>query len=789
MNMYGNNSNRFRIPIFLALLILMSLVTSLPAPVSAHSQGRHSGPTVTFTEVTLESGLDIVNTGPETVWSSYGPGVSVDDCDGDGDMDVLFTARFDHLSYETEQLFNETDDPAIVAAAIEENSTGNTQFMLNNGDGTFTDWTEESGLKMLDTTALGASWADYDNDGDKDVYMSIFGHSDVNDLDSGERNTLFRNDGGCRFNDVTTKTGAGLGARGRAVVVDGVVTEVLILNSGSGYATSGGLSPAVYFRGGNGSGARADAVVIKNPDDYSRYNGRIVSVSITRGGEGYDDANPPEVEFVSGVGNYGHSTTAIWADYDHDGDVDLYSMNLGIVDEEMYWARTETNFLYRNDGDRDNDGEIEFSDVTSESGVSGQTETSESPNQLFLSGLYRMDQASPSNPSTMAQIASADYRGSGLSFAGVWFDYDEDGWEDLYVASDFGISPIYHNNHDGTFSVVTKKLEMDIPGTGMGAHAGDWDGDGDLDLCHSNFGPNYLWENERGNSFTERSADLGFRDVGGAGSFVAVNWACQLFDYDLDGDLDIFFGVGRINRFSAYNNNTLYRNEGDTDGDGVLDFIDISAEIGLGGTEKTMGVSIFDYDGDGDLDILLGQASRSPQLYSNNAVEETGRHWLKVQLNGRADEVDPFQRFWEREYSNQFGTGCMVIVTLEDGHELRQHVYAGSGFLGSNEPTVHFGLDDFESVESVQVHWSTGITQEVRGVDADQTLVLDEPTSALFILFEVGLHQYLNWAIYALLLIIILSSVGVTIYYKKHSTSADDFDSSEHENEEISEEE
>lgn len=730
---------------------------------------------VTFTEVTDVAGLAGVDTGPGTIWASYGPGVSVDDCDGDGDMDVLFTARFDHLEYETEEHFwdddtdNWTASRAEIDAAIEENATGRLVFMVNNGDGTFLDYTDESGLRLNRTTVVGASWADYDNDGDKDLYLSAFGHSDVENLDSGDKNLLYRNDGNCRFTDVTDATGAGRGARGTAVVVNGVVTEVIMHNSGSGYAIDGGLAPAVFFRGGNGSGAIGEAVVIRNPYDYSRYNGRIVSVSITRGGEGYDEDNPPEVVFVSGVANYGHSTTAIWADYDHDGDVDLYSMNLGIVDEEKFWARTETNFLYRNEGDRDGDGEVEFSDVTKEAGVSGQTEVSDSPNRFFLSGLYRMDQASPTNPSTMAQIASADYHGSGLSFAGVWFDYDEDGWEDLYVASDFGISPIYHNQGDGTFKVMTKELRMDIPGTGMGAHAGDWDGDGDLDLCHSNFGPNYLWENEGGDSFSERSADLGFRDVGGAGGFVAVNWACQLFDYDLDGDLDIFFGVGRINRFSAYNNNTLYRNEGDTDGDGVLDFVDISGEIGLGGAEKTMGASIFDYDGDGDLDILLGQAGRSPQLYSNNAVEETGRHWLKIQLSGREIEADPFQRFWEREYSNSFGTGCMVIVTLEDGHELRQHAYGGSGFLGHNEPTVHFGLDEDESVESVEVRWSTGITQVVRNVDADQTVVMEEPTSLLFILFETGFHQYLNWTLYALFMLIILASAGLLIYRRKSS--------------------
>ena len=745
-----NSINRLnKTAILMAVLMISTLLSALASPALAHSEGVPTTSQVTFTDVSEASGISLVDTGPLSYWASYGPGVSVDDCDQDGDMDVIVTARFDHLSYENLEF-----------------ESGSIQFMLNNGDGTFTDWTANSGMNLGNTTVIGSSWADYDNDGDKDVYLSAFGESDVDNLESGERNILFKNNGNCVFTDVTTATGVGEGAIANAVVVNGNVTEVVMQNSGSNYAASGGLAPAIYFRDSSGNGAKAEAIVTGD--------GEISSVIMTDGGEGYDEENPPQVIFVSGVANYGHSTTAIWADYDHDGDVDLYSMNLGIVNEELYWARTETNFLYRNDGDIDGDGEIEFSDVTNHAGVSGQAEVSDAPNQLFLSGLYRMDQASPSNPSTMAQIASADHRGTGLSFAGVWFDYNNDGWEDLYVASDFGMSPIYHNNRDGTFTVVTEQLDMDLPGTGMGAHAGDWNGDGYLDLCHSNFGPNYLWENEGGNSFSENSRNLGFRDNGSAGSFVAVNWACQFFDYDLDGDLDIFFGVGRINRFTAYNNNTLYRNDGDIDGDGYVNFVDISGEIGLRtgfNGNKTMGASIFDYDNDGDLDIMLGHSDRAPQLFSNNAVEETGRHWLKVQLEGRQTGVNTNQDSGQRHYSNSYGTGCLVIVTLEDGHELRQHVYAGSGFLGSNEPTVHFGLDTDDSVKSVEVVWSTGITQIERNVNADQTLVMQEPTSMLYEVFDLGLHQNVNSAIY-FVMILILIGVGFKLStYKNNSTS------------------
>ena len=158
-----------RTAIILALLTITTLISAIPSPALAHSQGGESGPMVTFTDVSVASGISIVDTGPLTNWASYGPGISVDDCDQDGDMDIMVTARYDHLSYENLDF-----------------ESGTIQFMLNNGDGTFTDWTDESGLNLQNTTVIGSSWADYDNDGDKDVYLSAFGESNVDDF-AGEK--------------------------------------------------------------------------------------------------------------------------------------------------------------------------------------------------------------------------------------------------------------------------------------------------------------------------------------------------------------------------------------------------------------------------------------------------------------------------------------------------------------------------------------------------------------------------------------------------------------------------
>nr|MBC8517501.1 ASPIC/UnbV domain-containing protein [Euryarchaeota archaeon] len=101
------------------------------------------------------------------------------------------------------------------------------------------------------------------------------------------------------------------------------------------------------------------------------------------------------------------------------------------------------------------------------------------------------------------------------------------------------------------------------------------------------------------------------------------------------------------------------------------------------------------------------------------------------------------------------------------------HVYAGSGFLGSNEPTVHFGLGADDSVKSVEVVWSTGITQIERNVEADQTLVMEEPTSLFFMLFGIGLHQNINSTLYLLFTIILIGGV-FKIYNNKNDSTTED---------------
>ena len=583
-----------------------------------------------FEDVTVNSGLESVDSGPMTIWASYGPGVAWGDYDQDGDLDVFLTARFDHLGQETAELLgyqkisdipeNHSDQDALLATSI-----GQSHLMQNQGDGTFVDVSDEVGVGSPNVTTLGATWVDFDGDGDVDLYLSNYGRANLNSPEgSGEPNQMFQNQNGT-FTDVTTETR---------------------------------------------------------------------------------------------LGNPGHSSGSVWADYDNDGDMDCYSLNFGMVDEYTGQARRETNILYRNDGDSNGDGIPEFDDQTGEAGVYGQSESSLMDFETLIGPSLQISTTAPVNPSTQVSLPSGisnSPAGSGMSWAAVWVDVDGDGWQDLYVASDFGISPLYHNNHDGTFDLITTEMSMDILGTGMGAHAADIDLDGDLDVCQSNFGPNYLWMNN-GESFSENSEMIGIN------TNILVNWDCHFFDYDLDGDMDLWFGVGRINQYISNQYNSLYRNDGDVDGDGHLDFTDVATEFGIAGTNKTMGAALADYDNDGDLDILMAHSDSPMILWRNTAVEDGSGGWLKVRLHGA--ELG----------SNSHGIGCLVKVYLEDGTILMQQAYAGDGFLGSSAPSVHFGLGE-QTIDHIEVTWSTGHTQTIEDVQVNTILDVEEelpPTIADF---------------------------------------------------------
>ncbi len=528
-----------------------------------------------------------------------------------------------------------------------------------------------------DNYGPGISAGDFDNDGDMDVYVSArFSHLEWEDSQNHGmfiqttfgHQMLFENKGDFVFKDVTNSSGLNDDFDN-----DGLTDSTSLSGVWGDYDSDGHL----------------DLYVSEFGHTNGKYAGGKENILYHNNGDG----TFTDVTDIAGVGNSGRSTVAQWVDYDHDGDLDLYSLNYGFYELKETSAQGETNILYQNNGDGT------FSDVTLKAGLSGSSEFSDILGEPFQTDLVRADLAA--GTSSSPGIYSDSSAGSGMSWAALWFDADGDGWEDVFIASDFGISPLYHNNGDGTFSVVTTEAGMSITGTGMGLDAGDYDRDGDLDICQSNYGPNYLWQYQNG-TFVEVGDEAGLN----IDAAYPVHWVCDFFDYDLDGDLDIFFSVGQIQPYMSQQDNTFWINNGDGT------FSEMAYELNLlpSSIEKTQGASIADFDNDGDLDIIAGNSNAPIRIFENQA-EMTGRHWLMIDLNG--------------QYSNIQGIGAEVIVWV-DNQPYVQQKFACSGSFGCGDERLHFGLGDATMVDSVVVNWPSGRTTIIFDVDVDQVLIIDE---------------------------------------------------------------
>jgi len=220
----------------------------------------------------------------------------------------------------------------------------------------------------------------------------------------------------------------------------------------------------------------------------------------------------------------------------------------------------------------------------------------------------------------------------------VFFDYDNDGWLDLYFVNSAGPGELYHNQGDGSFLDVTIRAGVANSGFGLGGAAADYDGDGDLDLYITTYGPNILYRNEGDGKFVDVSGAAGVADPGL--SEPGLSTGAAFADYDRDGDLDLY--VANYARFSPAlhepcirargiavycgpeafepQRDVFYRNEGNGK------FVDITEAVGLlPHAAKELGSFFIDYDGDGDLDLYVA-GDRTPNLLYRNE----GSHFKEV---------------------------------------------------------------------------------------------------------------------------------------------------------------
>jgi len=418
---------------------------------------------------------------------------------------------------------------------------------------------------IVDANGSGVAWFDFDNDGNLDLLI-VNGSSRERIRQGGDPMVaLYRNDGKGHFEDVTVRSGLTRRGWGNGVCVADYD------NDGFSDVYVSGIGGGALFHN-NGNGTFSD---------------------VTRRAR---------------VGNDGRwGTGCAFGDYNRDGFVDLYVANYVKFNEEKIPRRGETagckfmvvdvycgpkslegepDVLYKNNGDGT------FSDVT-----------------------------------VSAHIKDPGYPGFGVLFS----DLDNDGWPDIYVANDSAPHFLFHNNGDGTFADQGIVAGVALSGdgreqAGMGVDAGDYNGDGLLDLIVTNFSHDYntLYENHAGGFFT----DVSYRTGVARGSGPHMGWGVGFVDMDNDGRLDLFVANGHVYpQVDSHGIGTHYlqRKQLFTNLDG-RQFKDVTNEVGGGLLieKSSRGTAFGDYDNDGRIDVIVTNMNDRPTLLHNESVEAIG---------------------------------------------------------------------------------------------------------------------------------------------------------------------
>lgn len=401
------------------------------------------------------------------------------------------------------------------------------------------------------------------------------------------------------------------------------------------------------------------------------------------------DGTFTDVTARAGVGNQGKwGSSAAWFDYDNDGKLDLVVANYvdwspqhnvwcgehrpgyrGYCHPDVYEGEPPT--LYHNNGDGT------FTNVSKSSGV----------------GLKP---------------------GNGLGV--VTFDYDQDGWQDIFIANDSMANFLFHNKHDGTFEEVGYFAGVAVSAdgateAGMGTDAADTTGDGwpDIIVTHLDFQQARLYRNLRDGSFEDATfaAKLGYATWHYSG------FGTRFMDYDNDGARDILMVNGHIlDNIQLYHEDTRYkepklmfRNRGH----GI--FENVSQELGSDFSLPCVsrGAAVGDYDNNGSLDILVSNNGERPQLLRNQGNH--ANHWLQVFLIGVR--------------SNRDGVGAKVKVTA-DGLIQYDERKGGMSYQSAQDPRLHFGLGPQSRVDLIEVRWPSGAVDRIKNLPANQVVTIQE---------------------------------------------------------------
>jgi hypothetical protein len=515
---------------------------------------------------------------------------------------------------------------------------------------------------IMESMSGGLALLDFDNDGLVDIYLTDSLTVDTAQDPNGARSVLYRNLGGDKFEDVTDR--AGVAHPGWAM---GVCTADV---DGDGWE---------------------DIYVTGLGRNYLYHNNH--------------DGTFTDIAEKSGLTASGWSSGCGFADYDRDGHLDLFvnryvKMDLnnlpvfgkggaGMSGEGRgatcqyrgvavqcgpRGLQGESDFLFHNDGNG------HFTEVSEKAGV----------------------------PDTHK------YYGLGIA----WFDYNADGWPDLYVANDSHPNYLYENQKDGTFKEIAFPMGVAVSEDGgeqgsMGVAIGDYDNVGRPSIYVTNFAEEYsaLYHND-----VDHFTDASFRSRTAPSSLPFVKWGTSFFDYDNDGFLDIMVVNGhvypqldktRMGATAGYRQRKLlYHNRGD----GRFD--EVAAQYGAVMTEERVGrgLVVGDLDNDGRLDVVINDLDGNAQVL-HNELADVG-NWLIVKLKGKGGNTDALG----------------AVVAAKAGKlSLMRFVRSGSSYISQEDLRQHFGLGQEKQVDSLEVRWPDGTTTKVENVPANQVLAIQQP--------------------------------------------------------------
>ena len=394
-----------------------------------------------------------------------------------------------------------------------------------------------------------------------------------------------------------------------------------------------------------------------------------------------------DVTAKAGVGDPGFSASAMWFDYDRDGRLDL------LVANYVEWSLERDLFCSV-------DGKTK-SYCTPES-YKGQSPT-----------LYRnKGDGTFENATKKAGIYDPGNKMLGLAL----IDYDNDSWPDVLAANDTQPNRLYHNNRNGTFKdeAVTAGVAFSEAGTaraGMGVDAADFDGSGRQGLVIGNFSNEMiaLYANEGNGLFI----DLAPNSTIGKVSQLTLTFATFFFDYDLDGLVDIFAAnghvaddIGKVQKNVTYAQPShLFRNLGGKK------FEAATAQVGSALTQAVVarGAAYGDYDNDGDLDLVITSNNGPARLLRNSG---SSHNVLRVTTIGTT--------------SNRDGIGAKVRIFPEGAPARWGVVKTGSSYCSQSELPLTFGLGRASRVTKMEVTWPNGKTESLPGVAANQTVTIQE---------------------------------------------------------------